>query len=82
LAGVEFLLGRQGAVTDGGALFVVGEEGGFLETRPLGIAFARQSIEVVEVGFEDEGAVGRAKLCPTVLQVAITRILKPLPLGI
>jgi hypothetical protein len=86
LAWVEFLVCRIGwllrPATDGGAFFVVGEKGGFLKTRPLGVTFGGESVEVVEVGFEDEGAVGRAQLCPTVLQVAITRILKPLPLGI
>jgi hypothetical protein len=56
LVGVEFELGWERAVADGGAFFVVGEVGGCLQARPEGVLFGGERVEGVDVRFEGERA--------------------------
>jgi hypothetical protein len=62
---------NEGAVADGAAIFVVGEEGYFFEARPEGVLFGGEGVEVVDVGFEGEcAAVSR---CQPLSMANITR---------
>ena len=53
---LDLVAAGDGAVADGGAFFVGGEEGGFLEAGPQGFALGGEGFDGVEVGAEFEGA--------------------------